>query len=82
MSKPKLKTENRVPNRKIKLMAYAGIATTVAFFVLNRLFHFDIPEDAVGEVITACIIAVTTIMSLAGYITRPAKGDGVVNDPD
>jgi hypothetical protein len=75
-TKQKLKTENKIPNRKIRFMAYAGAITTIGFIILNRVLSFDVPEQAISEFVTSAILVVTAIMSLVGYFTDPESGDG------
>lgn len=76
----KLRTENNIPNRKIRFMAYAGAITTILFVLLNRIFNIEVDEAMISEVVTSLLVLVTAVMSIVGYYTNPEKGDGVTDE--
>lgn len=77
-----LKTENNIPNRKIRFQAYAGVIVIVIIGVLsfgNRIFEWgiEIDEAYVAEAVTGFLVFLTFVMSLIGYVTNPGEGDGI-----
>lgn len=76
-----LRTENNIPNRKIRFQAYAGVIVTIVVGALSfgdRIFGWgiEVNEANVAEAVTGFLVFLTFVMSIVGYVTKPEEGDG------